>query len=62
MLKKMDLRTKKQEIVFQDDDPTHYLDIGATKDKKFLIINSNTKEDSEVWVIDLRHQHAKKET
>lgn len=36
--------------MFIDDDPTHYLDIGVTKDKKFVVINSNTKEDSEVWV------------
>jgi len=28
------------------------VDIGITKDGKFLIINSNTKEDSEVWVVD----------
>lgn len=33
-----------------DDNPTHYVDIGMTKDKKYIVINSNTKEDSEVWV------------
>ena len=34
-----------------DDDPTHYIDLGVTKDKKFLVIASNTKEDSEIWVL-----------
>jgi protease II len=34
-----------------DDDPTHYIDIAVSKDKKYLIINSGTKEDSEIWVI-----------
>jgi len=38
--------------LFIDDDPTHYIDIGVTKDKKYLIISSNTKEDSETWVIE----------
>lgn len=28
------------------------MDIGITKDGRYLIINSNTKEDSEVWVLD----------
>lgn len=37
--------------MFVDPDPTHYIDIGLTKDNKFVIINSNTKEDSEVWVL-----------
>lgn len=35
-----------------DHDQTHYVDIGITKDGRYLIINSNTKEDSEVWVLD----------
>jgi len=40
--------------VFVDDDPTHYIDIGTTRDKKFIIIASNTKEDSEIWAL---HRH-----
>lgn len=43
--------SKVENIVFVDDDPTHYVDIGISKDKKYLIINSGTKEDSEIWVI-----------
>lgn len=27
------------------------MDIGQTKDGKFLVISSNTKEDSEIWVL-----------
>jgi len=38
--------------VFVDTDQTHYVDIGVTKDGRYLVINSNTKEDSEVWVVD----------
>jgi protease II len=42
----------KERTIFSDPDPTHYIDIGLSKDGKYLIINSNTKEDSEVWVLD----------
>lgn len=45
------VKTKQEKVVFVDDDPTHYVDIGLSKDKKYLIINSGTKEDSEIWVI-----------
>ena len=47
----MDLKTAAKSIVFEDKEPTHYVDLGMTKDKKFLIISSNTKEDSEVLVL-----------
>ena len=51
-VKKMNIKTMEESSVFVDTDPTHYVDIGITKDGKYLIINSNTKEDSEVWVVD----------
>lgn len=51
-VKKMNIKTLEESSVFVDVDPTHYVDIGITKDGKYLIINSNTKEDSEVWVVD----------
>ena len=38
--------------IFIDDNPTNYIDIGVTKDKKFLVISSSTKEDSEIWVME----------
>ena len=41
-----------------DDDPTHYIDIGVTKDSKFLVIASNTKEDSEIWVLPREGHHS----
>jgi protease II len=47
---RLDVSTGESSSLFVDDDPTHYLDIGITKDKRFIVINSNTKEDSEVWV------------
>ena len=49
---KMDLNSGESECIFVDDDPTHYIDIGTTKDKKYIILASNTKEDSEIWVIE----------
>lgn len=51
-IKKMTISTEHTTSIFIDPDPTHYVDIGITKDGRFLIINSNTKEDSEVWVLD----------
>ena len=48
---RVDLKTANKSVVFEDKDPTHYVDMGVTKDKKFLIISSNTKEDSEVLVL-----------
>ena len=34
-----------------DDDPTHFIDLTVSKDRKFFVISSNTKEDSEVYVL-----------
>lgn len=53
-VKRINLESGKQEVLFMDDDPTHYVDINMSKDKQFLFINSGTKEDSEVWVVDNR--------
>ena len=50
-VKRLCLETMVQSTIFVDDNPTHYVDIGVTKDKKFLIISSNTKEDAEIWVL-----------
>jgi protease II len=47
----IDLETNKTITIFTDDDPTHYIDLGITKDKKYLVIASNTKEDSEIWIL-----------
>ena len=51
-VKKMNIKTLEESIIFEDKDQTHYIDIGLTKDGRYLIINSNTKEDSEVWSLD----------
>ena len=48
---RVDLKTATKTTIFQDDDATHYVDLGVTKDKKYLIISSNTKEDSEIYVL-----------
>ncbi len=50
-VKKLNIITMEESTVFVDHDPTHYIDISVSKDRKYLIINSNTKEDSEVWVL-----------
>jgi len=51
-VKKLSLSSMETSTVFVDSDPTHYVDIGITKDGSYLVINSSTKEDSEVWVMD----------
>lgn len=50
-VKKLNIVTNQESTVFVDPDQTHYVDIGVTKDGRYLVINSNTKEDSEVWVV-----------
>lgn len=57
-VKKLNLQTMEDSTVFIDNDQTHYVDIGITKDGRYLVINSNTKEDSEVWVLDRDSQLA----
>ena len=47
----MCLETLNKKTIFVDDEPTNYVDIGVTKDKKYIVISSNTKEDSEIWVL-----------
>lgn len=47
-----DLANGSEKVIFEDSDPTHYVDITATKDQKYLVINNNTKEDSEIWVLE----------
>lgn len=44
------LVTGVESTIFIDEEPTHYIDIGITKDKLYLVISSNTKEDSEIWI------------
>ncbi len=51
-VKKLNLKTMQESTIFVDHDPTHYIDLSVTKDKKYLLICSNTKEDSEIWILD----------
>lgn len=48
---RVDLKTGAKTVLYEDTNPTHYVDLGVTKDKKFFIISSNTKEDSEILVL-----------
>ena len=50
-VKAMDLKTFESTLIYEDPDNTHYVEIGVTKDKKFLVIASNTKEDNEILVM-----------
>lgn len=54
IVKRINLESGETQALFIDDDPTHYVDLTLSKDKQFLFINSGTKEDSEVWVVDNR--------
>lgn len=51
-VKKRNISTGEEKSIFIDDDPTHYVDIALSKDGKYVIISSGTKEDSEIWVIE----------
>ena len=51
-VKRLHIESGESQSLFIDDDPTHYVDITLSKDKEFLFINSGTKEDSEVWVVE----------
>jgi len=59
---KVDLKNGGKQVVFEDSDPTHYVDLSVTKDKKFLVISSNTKEDSEILVLERNAESEKKES
>lgn len=51
-VKRLNFKTMSESTLFIDNDPTHYIDISLSKDRRYLIINSSTKEDSEIWVLD----------
>lgn len=38
--------------VFREEDPSFFVDIGKTKDWRFLVISSNAKQSSEVQLVD----------
>ncbi|OQS00525.1 serine protease family S09A [Thraustotheca clavata] len=42
---------KKDQLVFIEHDPSVYLDVVLTKDQKFVLINANSKESSEVHAL-----------
>jgi protease II len=48
---KLNLTTLEKQTLFVDDNPHNWIDISTSKDKKFIVISSNTKEDSEIWVL-----------
>jgi len=50
-VKHLNLQTMNDYTVFVDHSPTNYVDITLSKDGKYLLISSNTKEDSEIWYI-----------
>ncbi|KAM4770875.1 prolyl endopeptidase-like [Rhinophrynus dorsalis] len=39
-------------LVYTEKDPRFFVDIYCTRDKRFLTINSNSKNTSEVWLVD----------
>lgn len=46
------MKTKKEKILFTESDTSRYVNIYQSKDGKYLFVNSATKEDNEIWVID----------
>ncbi|KAF9414153.1 hypothetical protein BGZ94_000505 [Podila epigama] len=46
-------------LVFQEDDDSIFVDVGATKDQRFVTINGNSLSASEVRVLDAGHDFSK---
>ncbi|KAF9899670.1 hypothetical protein BX616_002898, partial [Lobosporangium transversale] len=46
---------KEDILVFQEDDDSIFVDVGATKDHRFITINGNSLASSEVRIIDAGH-------
>ena len=46
-----DLESKKETVLFSESDPSRYVNLQITKDGKYLLINSATKEDNEIWMV-----------
>lgn len=42
-------------LVFQEDDDSIFIDVGSTKDQRFVTINGNSLSSSEVRVLDAGH-------
>ncbi|KAF9149352.1 hypothetical protein BG015_008864 [Linnemannia schmuckeri] len=42
-------------LVFQEDDDSIFVDVGSTKDQKFVTINGNSLSSSEVRILDASH-------
>ncbi|XP_051869176.1 prolyl endopeptidase-like isoform X2 [Pristis pectinata] len=49
-----DLRAA-SEMVYKESDTRFFVELTCTKDGKFITINSNSKNSSEVWLIDRMH-------
>jgi oligopeptidase B len=48
----IDIYTGESEILWEEKDPAFFVDLTMTKDKKYIVLNSNSKTTSEVCVID----------
>ncbi|XP_048392194.1 prolyl endopeptidase-like isoform X1 [Stegostoma tigrinum] len=40
------------EMVYKENDPRFFVELASTKDGRFITINSNSKNSSEVWLLD----------
>jgi oligopeptidase B len=48
----IDIQTGDSEPLWVESDPAFYVDLTMTKDKKYIVINSNSKTTSEVQIVD----------
>ena len=51
MVWRMDLKDFSKNMVYVDDNEINYLELSKSKDGKYIIISSNTKEDSEIRIL-----------
>lgn len=48
----MNTPQKEDILLYEEKDPSFFLDITKSKDRKYLLLNSNTKTTSEVRILD----------
>ncbi|GMF13717.1 unnamed protein product [Phytophthora lilii] len=53
------LATHAQELIYEEQDEAFFVDISQTKDARFVLINCNSKNTSEIHALDGHNIHAK---
>ncbi|OWZ24215.1 Serine protease [Phytophthora megakarya] len=52
------LETHSQELIYEEQDEAFFVDVSQTKDARFVLINCNSKNTSEIYALDGQNVHA----